>query len=180
MLELVVPDTEFFDANLNEFITIRGMSLRLEHSLVSLAQWESKWQQPFLKPRLIMTPAQNVHYIQCMTITQNVNPLIYHHLYREELSSIYQYIEAPMTATTISSISQKSSREIITAEIIYYWMTVFNISFDCQKWHLNRLLTLISVCSLKSAPKKKIPKSELNKRNTTLNAQRLKALGTKG
>lgn len=182
MLEIVVPDSEYYDSEMQEFIPVRGTSLKLEHSLVSLSKWESKWQIPFLKPKLVMTPKQSMFYIKCMTITQNVNPLIFSILHRDKLRLIYDYIEAPMTATTISSINKnKPGREIITSEVIYYWMTVYSIPFEeCQKWHLNRLLTLISVCNLKSSPGKKIPKAELNRRNNELNAQRLKALGTKG
>lgn len=181
MLTITLPETEFFDPEKNEFIILNGGDVTLEHSLSSLAKWESKWHTPFLKPKRIFTPEQTLFYVECMLLSSTPQPMICTLLYQTKLDLIYNYIGEPMTATTISSLAKNSgSQEIITAEIIYYWMTSFNIPFECQYWHLNRLLTLIAVCSLKAAPKKKIPASELRSRNSALNAARKKSLNTRG
>lgn len=181
MLELIIGKVEFYDEKSGEFFTIPGQTLKLEHSLLAVAKWESKWQRPFLSKEL-MTGPQISDYIRCMTITQNVNPFIFHHIARYHLEEINKYIEDPMTATTFRQNSQpwSRSREIATAEVIYYWMTVFNIPFECQKWHLNRLLTLINVCNIKNQPKKKMPLKDLYKRNYDLNKLRRQQLGTTG
>ena len=180
MLKLIIPEVELYDEKLEEFSYIRGQTLTLEHSLVSLAKWESKWEKPFLTKEP-MTTDQIIHYIGCMLITQNVNPILIKQVAKFHLKEIYTYMELPMTATTFRrSEARWVQREIITAEIIYYWMTVFNIPIECQKWHLNRLLTLINVCNEKSKPKKKMSSAAILKRNHELNRSRLKALGTKG
>lgn len=180
MLELHIPEVELYDEKTEMFYTIRGQTLKLEHSLVSLAKWESRWEKPFLSEQR-MTFAENVHYIQCMTITQNVHPQVYTYLAKFHLNDIYKYMELPMTATTFSKNKEPwRARKIVTAEVIYYWMTAFNVPMECQKWHLNRLITLINVCNLESQPKKKMSLKELHKRNHALNQQRLKQLGTTG
>ena len=115
-----------------------------------------------------------------MTITQNVKPEVYNRLTEDNLKAINDYIENPMTATTFSDINQRPSREIITSEIIYYWMVSFNIPFECQKWHLNKLLTLIKVCNIKNSPPKKMSRQEILSRNRALNEARKKNLNTMG
>ena len=180
MLELNVPAVELYDDKTEEFFTVRGQLLKLEHSLVSLAKWESKWCKPFLTNE-DMTNAETVDYIRHMTISQNVDAFIYHHLMRHYLTEINTYMALPMTATTFrKDDSPWVNREIITAEVIYYWMTVFSIPFECQKWHLNRLLTFINVCNVKNQPKKKMSKAQAAAEQHALNAKRLKDLGTKG
>ena len=182
MLELKIPEVDLFDQELQEFIgVIRPQTIRLEHSLVSLAKWESRWEKPFLQKEP-MTMEETIHYIRCMTITQNVNPQVFGYVAKYHLHEIYGYMELPMTATTFSKDKEpwRGSREIVTAEIIYYWMTAFNIPFECQKWHLNRLLTLINVCNLKNKPPKKMSQRDILTRNHNLNQQRLKKLGTRG
>jgi len=181
MLEIRVPKVELYDESLEEFTYIRGQILKLEHSLVSLAKWESIWSKAFLSPKLKMSPAETMSYIRCMTITQNVNPVIFDQIYRTKLQAVYAYIERPMSATVFRKTeTPRVHRESITAELIYYWMTVFAIPFTCEKWHLNRLLTLINVCNIKQQPKKKMSMAALHRRNHDLNRQRLDALKTTG
>lgn len=181
MLELTIEPVNLYNEELGEFFTVRGQTLKLEHSLVSVAKWESRWEKPFLS-KTPMTFPQTVDYIRHMTITQNVDPFIFRQLANQHLDVIFEYMEAPMTATTFNEKKQpwSSNREVVTAEIIYYWMVEFQIPFECQRWHLNRLLTLINVVNLKRAPKKKMSKAEINKRNYDLNAARRKLLGTTG
>ena len=178
MLNIVVPDQEFFNEETQEFFTLKGQTLQLEHSLVSLSKWESKWNKPFLSKNE-KTSKETIDYIRCMTITQNVKPYIYDMLTNENILDINKYIDSPMTATTFN-IQNTPSREIVTSEIIYYWMISLNIPLECQKWDLNRLLTLIRVCNLKNAPSKKMSKKEIMSRNAALNAARRKKLNTKG
>jgi hypothetical protein len=154
--------------------------LQLEHSLVSLSKWESKWNKPFLS-KDFKTHEETLDYIKCMTINQNIDPDVYNGLTSEHITMINNYIESPMTATTFSDSKQnKSNREIITSELIYYWMIALNIPFECQKWHLNRLLTLIRVCNIKNAPPKKMSKRATASQYAALNAARRKQMNTKG
>lgn len=183
MLTIYVPPREGYNSVTDEFYQFPGQKLQLEHSLVSVSKWESKWGISFLDRATKKTMEQQKDYIKCMTITQNVNPLTYNFLTKENINQIHDYIENPMTATTFSDNGKGgpgSRRGRITSEQIYYWMVAFQIPFECQKWHLNRLLTLIRICSIESGPQKKMSKSELMKRNAALNAQRKARLGTRG
>ncbi len=181
MLQITVPDIELYDEEKEEFINVKGQTLRLEHSLVSLRKWESKWRKSFLSKTNNKTDEELRDYIKCMTITQNVNPDIYTFLPPAVVKQIYDYIEAPMTATVFSEDkSSKNNREVITAEIIYYWMIALNIPFECQTWHLNTLLTLIRVCNIKNQPPKKRSKRDIMSRNAALNAARRQQLNTRG
>ena len=179
MLEIVIPTIELWNEEKQEFETVKGTTLKLEHSLVSLSKWESKWCKPFLT-KDDKTLEETLDYIKCMTLTQNVDPNIYHYISKENINKIMEYINAPMTATTIKEDKKSGSREIVTAELIYYWMISLTIPFECQKWHLNRLLTLIRVCNVKNQPPKKMSKREIMNRNASLNAARRKQLNTKG
>jgi hypothetical protein len=180
MLQITIPKVELWDDEKQEFVYLKGMTLQLEHSLVSLSKWESKYCKPFLSGDN-KTDAETIDYIKFMTLTQNVDPNIYDRLTPEDMAKISEYINAPMTATTFSDEDKKKhNREIVTAELIYYWMIALTIPFECQKWHLNRLLTLIRVCNIKNAPPKKMSKRELMSRNAQLNAARRQKLNTKG
>ena len=178
MLKIIVPAMEYYDEVNNEFIQFKEQVLQLEHSLVSISKWEAKWHKPFLDGKE-KTLEQVIDYVRCMTITQNVKPEVYTRLTEGNLKAINEYIENPMTATTFSDTRQTPNREIITSEIIYYWMVAFNIPFECQKWHLNRLLTLIRVCNIKNNPPKKMGRNEILQRNKALNEARKKKLNTK-
>lgn len=181
MLTIAIPSSEFFDEASNKFIAIKPTTLQLEHSLVSLSKWESKWHKPFLDKRK-KTEEETIDYIRCMTLTQNVDPNVYYGLSNKVLQEISAYIENPMTATWFSEDRNQGrpNREVITSELIYYWMIALQIPFECQKWHLNRLLTLIRVCNIKNTPGKKMSKSELMNRNAALNAARRKANNSAG
>lgn len=177
MLQITIGEQELVKDN-REFIYIKQQTLSLEHSLVSLAKWEAKWHKPFLSHEQ-KTEEELIDYIRCMTITQNVNPLVYAGLTDAHFKAIQAYMDDPMTATTIHRHNKTAKREIVTAEVIYYWMIALNIPFECQKWHLNRLLTLVDVVSLKSNPEK-MSKNEILRSNRELNAARRKKLNTKG
>lgn len=179
MLKITVPELEFYDEVNNEFMTFPEQRLQLEHSLVSISKWESKWHKPFLDGK-DKSVEQIIDYVRCMTITQNVKPEVYNRLTESNLQAINDYIENPMTATTFTDYSQSNNREIITSEIIYYWMVTFNIPFECQKWHLNKLLALIKVCNIKNNPPKKMSQQEIMARNRALNEERRKKMNTKG
>lgn len=180
MIQIFVPAKELWDEVKEEYITTKDQTLVMEHSLISLSKWESRWCKPFLSKEE-KTYEETIDYIKCMTLTQNVDPNVYRVLTPENISVINQYIEAPMTATTFSEDrSGKINREVITAELIYYWMIALNIPFECQKWHLNKLLTLVKVCNIKNTPPKKMSKRDIMSRNSALNAARRKQLNTKG
>lgn len=180
MLRLLIPSIELFDEKTQEFIHSKSYELQLEHSLVSLSKWESKWQKPFLTSK-DKTSEETIDYIRCMTISQNVDPEAYKLIRQKQIDLISEYIDAPMTATTFSQPNQKpTNKQVITAEIIYYWMIAFNIPFECQKWHLNRLLTLVNVCSINNQPKKKMGRKEAARNQKALNEARKAKLNTKG
>lgn len=180
MLQITIPKSEIFNEDTGEFTYIKEQTLQLEHSLISLSKWESKWCKSFLNTS-DKTAEEVLDYVKCMTITQNVNPLAYQFLSAENLKKINEYINAPMTATTFSNDkTSRRSRDIITSEVLYYDMISLGIPFECQKWHLNRLITLIRVCSVKSQPPKKMGRTELANRNRALNAARRKQLNTRG
>lgn len=179
MLEITIPGTELWDESKQEFVNTKEQILRMEHSLVSISKWESKWKKAFLGKQE-KTFEETIDYIKCMTITQNVDPKAYSYLTKENIMAINNYINDPMTATTFSETKQSGNREVMTAEVIYYYMIALNIPFECQKWHLNKLLTLIRVCSIKNQPPKKMGKGDLMRRNSALNAARRQQLKTRG
>lgn len=180
MLQITIPAAEYFDEKTGEFHSIRETTLQLEHSLVSVSKWESKWRKPFLG-KSEKSAEECIDYVRCMTITQNVDPMAYRFLSEKNFQEINAYIESPMTATTFSERENKQfSREVITAEIIYYWMVALNIPFECQKWHLNKLITLVRVCNIKNTPQKKMSRREVAERNRTLNEMRRKQMHSKG
>lgn len=180
MLYITIPSCEMYDESTEEFVYAKEQTLQLEHSLVSLSKWESKWCKPFLSKQ-DKTMEETIDYVRCMTVNQVSDPTVYSRLTIDNLNSINEYIGSPMTATTFSNTPKGgSSGEQVTSELIYYWMIALNIPFECQKWHLNRLLTLIRVCEVKNQPPKKMSKREIMSRNAALNAARRKKLGTKG
>lgn len=180
MLTLKVPGIELFDEVLQVFVTAEEFVLELEHSLVSLSKWEQKFEKPFLGSEE-KTDEEVFAYIEAMILTEDVPPDVLNRLTKDNIRQINEYIEAKMTATWFNDKKQaKKSREVITAELIYYWMVTFNIPMECQYWHLNRLFTLIKIFSVKNAEPEKVSKRDLLARNRELNAQRKAELGTTG
>lgn len=185
MLKIVIPKQELWDESKDEFITINETSLALEHSLVSISKWESKYHKPYFpaNSKEQKTREEVLYYVKCMTLTQNVDDSVYNYLTQENMQEITKYIEDPMTATTFSSADKKTGRsKQITSELIYYWMISAGVPVEFQKWHLNRLLTLLKICDVYNSKSsgKKIPKNELMARNAALNAARRKKFNTTG
>lgn len=179
MLVIEVPMSEGFDEETEEFVEANIVVLELEHSLASLSKWESFYEKPFLSTTQ-KTPEQLLHYIMDMTLTPMVPEEVYGHLTPKNINEIDEYINSKQTATWFSDVGQERSREIVTAEVMYYWMVAMQIPFECQYWHLNRLLTLVRVINMKNAPKRQMSPGEIAQRNRELNAQRKAQLGTSG
>lgn len=182
MLTITIKGPEKYDRVNKVFVYGKDTTITLEHSLVSIHKWEAKWHKPFIsdKPK---TDEETLDYVRCMTITQNVDPSVYRRLSNENLTQINNYISDPMTATWFNEANEQKSNKRgsqITAELIYYWMVRLQIPFECQRWHLNQLLTLIRICNIKNQPPKKHSKKEIMSRNAALNAARRKKLGTTG
>jgi len=186
MLKITIPEQELWNEKTNEFVMFEGATISLEHSLVSISKWESKYHKPFItnNKKDVKTREEMKYYIKCMTITQNVNDEVYDYLTEKNYEDIRNYMDDPMTATTINERdNKKGSSKPITSEVIYYWMIAQNIPVEFQKWHLNRLLMLIRVCNVNNSQgsnKKKMTKQQLMARNTALNAARRKSLNSKG
>lgn len=182
MLRITIPASELWDEEKEEFIiAAKEQILQLEHSLVSLSKWESKWCKAFFSKEK-KTQEETIDYIKCMTITQNVNPEVYDRLTNSNIEAIEKYIEAPMTATVFynDNASQGGRKEQVTSELIYYWMISLNIPMECQKWHINRLLTLIRVCNIKNTPPKKRSRREITSQYARLNASRRNKMNSSG
>ena len=180
MLEIQIGATESYDESTSEFVTQGGLIVTLEHSLLSLSKWEQKYEKPFLGKEA-KPPEEVFAYIRCMIQEPKIAPEVIQQLSQKNLEEIDAYINAKMTATYFAEEpGAPQTRDVITAELIYYWLTVFNIPFTCETWHLNRLFTLIRVCNIKQAKPKKMSRQELAARNRELNAQRRAQLGTKG
>lgn len=183
MLTITIKSVELYDDSSKEFYNTEEVTLQLEHSLVSLSKWESKWEKPFLGDGAKSTE-ETIDYVRCMTISEDISPEVYGYLTDQNIKEISAYIDAKMTATWFNESEMKAQgslkKEVITAEIIYYWMISLTIPFECQYWHLNRLLTLVKVCNQKNAPEKKMGRQELVARNRALNEARKAQFNTKG
>ena len=180
MLKITVPATESYDPISNTFFTTKEQVLTLEHSLLSISKWESKWEKPFLDRNTKKTIEESRDYIRCMTITQNVDPDVYYALTDNNYQEIIDYMSKPMTATWFKNDNKPPSRKIITAEIIYYYMVALQIPFSCEKWHFNKLMTLIRVCNEENKPNKKMSKREIMANNRALNEARRAKMKSKG
>lgn len=181
MLEIVVPiSPEGWDEAKQEFVEPKTVVLQMEHSLVSISNWESKWKKAFLSKQS-KTDDEILDYIKCMTVTPNVDPEVFTHLTASNFKEIELYVDDRKTATYFSEDQgNKSAKEIVTAELIYWWMITLNIPFECQYWHLSKLLTLIRVCNIKNQPPKKSNRNDILKRNAALNEARRKQLNSRG
>lgn len=187
---ITIQPREFYDEVNNRFITVKETTLVLEHSLISISKWEAKYKKPFLVEKSMSTVEEVIYYMKCMTVSpQKVDDAVYYAMDEETVKSIMDYINDPMTATwfaddKMSGNNKKRKKEILTSEVIYWQITALQIPWQCEKWHLNRLLTLIKVCSAKNeeayGDKNKMSKDDLMKRNAALNAQRRAKLNSKG
>ena len=181
MLPIPIPKQELWDEEHNKFIQIDSTVLELEHSLLSMAEWESKHKKPLLdrKPH---TTNELRDYVRCMTTNKIENPNVYAALTIKDLAKVQEYMADPMTATTFADAGKpKRGGQFITSELLYCWMSQFNIPYDpCQTWHLNRLLTLIKVCSEENKGEQKVPRGKAMQDQRALNEARKKALGTRG
>lgn len=179
MLTVVVPGQHLYDELHEKFIDTEDTTLELEHSLVSLSKWESKWEIPFLGTQE-RTDAQTIDYVKCMILNNYVSDEVFNRLTSENYRVITDYINKKMTATWFSDKPSPGVKEIVTAEVIYYWLVALQIPFECQYWHLSKLLALVKVINLKNAPEKKMSKAEQASRMRDLNAQRRAQMGTDG
>lgn len=180
MLKLTLTGTEYWDEKLEIFESVDEFVLELEHSLLSLSKWESKYKKPFLSSEK-KTTEETLYYIEAMIVTPDYPNDILQRLSQTDIGQINEYIESSESATTFGVMPERQGRgEVITAELIYYWMVAFTIPFECERWHLNRLFALIRICNIKNSPQKKMSRSELAMRNRDLNAARRAKYGTKG
>lgn len=178
MLPLYIQGTDFFDEKTYKFITVPSRTIQLEHSLISISRWESKWKKPFLGEG--KTREQTIDYIKCMTLTPNVDPMLYSCIGDKEIKQVQEYIDDPMTATWFKERSRRPNYKIITSEKIYGWMVQMNIPFECEKWHLARLLVLLQVCDEMNQPPKKRNRAESAESMRKLNAARRGRYHTRG
>ena len=179
MLTIVVKGQEFFDSNTNKFFSVDDQVVELEHSLVSLSKWEAKYERPFLTGE--KSPEEFLDYIRFMIISPGVDPEIVFKFGQENFDRVEKYINSKQSATTFGMMLEKKGRgEIITSELIYYWMYAFQINKEHERDHLNSLFTLIRVCNTKQSKPKKMSSSEIAARNRELNARRKKEHNTTG
>lgn len=189
MLNIDIPKGKEWDDDLQKFVSHDELHLSLEHSLISISRWESKWHKPFLDDKE-KTEEELFDYIRCMCVTQNVTIDKIKELPKEAVAQINQYINDEYTGTHFTDYrknqkNRNSRNEIMSSERIYYSMIAYNIPFSCEKWHLSRLMTLIRVCQFEAErqdpkSKNKMSLNDIYARNRALNEQRRKAWHTKG
>lgn len=198
MIEITIPGEELWDARRAEFTSTKAVTLRLEYSLVSLSKWESKWHIPFFDESMEKTPEQMQDFVRCMTVTQGVDPTVYARLTVENLNAIYRYMEDPMTATWFAGEGRPGEKnqngtakrrarrrlpgtgKVLTSEVLYSRMFQAGVPIECERWHLNRLMTLIRVCQEEQAPPRKMSRKDALRQRRELNAARMKKYGARG
>ena len=198
MFEITIPGEELWDARRAEFTSTKAVTLRLEYSLVSLSKWESKWHIPFFDDSVEKTPEQMQDFVRCMTVTQGVDPTVYARLTVENLNAIYRYMEDPMTATWFTGEGRPGEKnqngtakrrarrrppgtgKVLTSEVLYSRMFQAGVPIECERWHLNRLMTLIRVCQEEQAPPRKMSRKDALRQRRELNAARMKKYGARG
>lgn len=180
MLTVIIEGDENFNEETNEFEAVNDVVIDFEHSLLSLSKWESKYQKPFLSTGE-KTSEEIFGYLKEMILTPNVDPDVLYRCSQKNLDSIQHYIDSSQSATTFGLMPEhQGPGEVITSELIYYWMVAFNIPFDCEHWHLNRLFALIRICNIKNSKPKKMSRHEMAQRYHELNAKRKAELNTSG
>lgn len=179
MLKLNVKISEAFDEEKQEFV-FETFPLELEHSLVSLSKWESEFEKPFLAAEE-KTNEEALGYIRAMIVTPDYPSDILNKLQQEDVDAINRYIEAKMTATWFAETKETGPRrQTITSELVYYWMTSYQIPWEAENWHLNRLFTLIKVFNAQNEKPKKTGAKEMAERRRALNEQRRAQFKTRG
>lgn len=179
MLLLSIPSKEYYDEIRNEFFSVPGGTLELEHSLFAIAQWESKWKKSFINSKEL-TGTEILDYIKCMSLSSAVDPSIYNNITAEQIGEVMGYINSKQTATTFSGPKEKASGRVVTVELVYCWMFSLNIPLECEHWNFDRLTTLIRVCVLENGPQKKMSKKETAQMYRDINRARRKKIHTKG
>lgn len=180
MLRIIIEGDESFNNETQTFETINDVVIDLEHSLISLSKWESEYQKPFLSSG-VKTSEEIFGYLKVMVVTPNVDLDALYRCSQKDIEKIQKYIDSSQSATTFGMMPERRGPgEVITSELIYYWMVSLNIPFDCQYWHLNRLFSLIRIYNIKNSKSKKMPRNEIAQRNRELNAKRKAELGTTG
>lgn len=180
MLTIIIEGTELYDEDTESFETVGDVVLELEHSLATVSKWESKYKKPFLGKNE-KTAEELLGYVECMIQTALPSEDTLINMTKKNYMDINSYIESSESATTFGTMpAQKGSNEVITSELIYYWLVAFNIPFECEHWHLNRLFSLIRICNIKNSDPKKMSRSEIVNRNRDLNRERKAKLGTTG
>jgi hypothetical protein len=180
MLIVTITGDEFFNEETEEFVTIGDVVLELEHSLLSVSKWESKFQKPFLASGE-KSREEVLEYLRMMILNKDIPEDIHLRLDQTNMDLINEYVGSAQSATTFGQIPDPVSKaEVITSELVYYWMVAFNIPFECETWHLNRLFSLIRICNIKNSKPSKMSKASLAQRNRDLNAQRRSQLGSLG
>lgn len=180
MLTITIPGVEVYDEETEMFSTVDDITIDLEHSLISVSKWESKFEKPFLGTSE-KSIEEVIGYVEAMILTPNVSRTTLQRLSSTNIEQINHYIDSKQSATTFGTMPErKGPSETVTSELIYYWMVAFNIPFECENWHLNRLFSLIRICNLKNQKPKQMSRNEIAQRNRQLNEQRRKQLETSG
>lgn len=180
MLKIIIPGNEFYDETTETFSTVNDVVVELEHSLISVSKWESKFEKPFLGPQE-KTSEEVFAYIKAMLLHDNYPEEVLLNLSSENIREINSYIDSKQSATTFGKMPERRGPgEVVTSELIYYWMVAFNIPFECENWHLNRLFSLIRICNIKNGKPQKRSANEIAQRNREINEQRRKQIGTTG
>lgn len=182
MLQITVPKTEIFNENTNQFLWIPETTIQMEHSLVSLSKWEEKHHKAYLDPKLQHSATEILDYFKCMTITKNVKDSVFLALSQRNIEEISSYINDPMTATTFNEMAttKKHSSKFITSEYLYFCMFSLGVPIECEKWHINRLMTLLKIFEEENKPQKKRSEAETLNYYAKLNAERKRKWHTKG
>lgn len=178
---ITIPDKKYYNENTNTFFTVPGVTITMEHSLYAIRRWEAKWHKPYLDTQ--HTFEEGIDYFRFMTITKNVDPRVYYNLSEENVKELDAYMKDPMTATTFKNLKRKTragGRRITTCEIVYYWMAMNSIPFECDKWHFNQLMTLIHVCCEEQLPAQKMSQQEIAEYNKSLNEYNRARFHSKG
>ena len=178
MLQLEIGALDLFEEETSTFYVLDPTTIQMEHSLLSISRWEAEWKKPFFA-REAHTEEQWISYFKYMTITRNVDPLVYTYLSEANRKAITDYISDPMTATSVNN-GTSSSNSIVTSEVIYGWLVSLQIPFEVEKWHINRLTMLVQVVNASMSKGKKLPMSEVYSQQREINAMRRAAHNSKG